>query len=262
MQQVFFRAFYVFAFLLLSSGASAQNRVVVIPMAGEDLQPLSNIVTVAKENGDFDDPIAAMNSIVDADENNPYLMVIAPGVYDLGSSSLSIKSWVQVAGSGPQATILKSTRSSSSNGAVTFSDNANLQDLSVVVSGTSTASQIGIGNTFAGKNIISNVHIRMDNENALTRTGYFVRITDSIIRDSIIEIVGGTNLSRGVHSSGAGTDLLLSDMIIALPNGVDNDPITFGAGSTVSGTCNFVIFKRGDRTNASAEGILLDSDCD
>lgn len=255
------RALLAALILISANSAIAQNKVVVIPMAGEDLEPLANIITVAKQNGDFSDPIAAMNSITDASETNPYLIVIAPGEYDLGAGRIAIKSYVRLAGSGPQTTVLRSTASSGNTGVIAFSDNANLQDLSVIVSGTSTSSQVGIGSSFAGSNIISNVHIRMDNENATTRIGYFVRLTDSIIRDSIIEIVGGTGLAQGVHSSGAGTDVLLSDMIIAVPSGVDNDPITFSSGTTISATCNFVISKTGDRTGASSRGTLLDSDC-
>ena len=75
--------------LASSAFVMAQNRVVVIPMSGDDLEPLANIITVAKNNGDFTNPIDAMNSISDASETNPYLIVIAPGVYDIGTEYLN-----------------------------------------------------------------------------------------------------------------------------------------------------------------------------
>jgi len=256
-------SFSIIFFTLVAHGnVVAQNKVVVIPMAGDDLKPLANIITVAKENGDFSDPIAAMNSITDASETNPYLVVIAPGDYDLGTGFIDIKSFVRLAGSGPQATILRSTRASTIGGAIQFNDNANLQDLSLIVSGTSSSSQIALGNISAGKNIISNVHVLMDNENSTERNAYFVRATDSIIRDSVFEITGGTGTAYGIRSSGAGTDLIVSDMIIALPSTSTNrDPITFSTGGTVSATCNFVISKTGTRINASSQGSILGSDC-
>ena len=49
----------------------AQTKVVVIPLFGDDAKPLKNIVTVAKANGNFADPVAAVNSIKDASVSNP-----------------------------------------------------------------------------------------------------------------------------------------------------------------------------------------------
>ena len=96
----FGRALLALTLVLFAVTASAQNKVIVVPLAGDDLKPLANIVTVATANGDFSDPIAAMASINDADGTNPYLVVIAPGVYDLGSQQLAMQSHVDIAGSG------------------------------------------------------------------------------------------------------------------------------------------------------------------
>jgi hypothetical protein len=136
--------------MALSSIAIAQNKVVLIPMAGDHVEPLANVVTVAKQNGDFEDPVAAMASIVDADESNPYLLVIAPGVYELGSQQLFMKEYVEIAGSGQNATFLRGTVSGGSldsNAAmVVGADNSSLRDLTIQnVDGNSSYS-IGIYN--------------------------------------------------------------------------------------------------------------------
>ena len=55
----------LFTAVSMNGTAHAQNKVVVIPMAG-DAEPLQNIITVSAQNGDFTSPIAAMNSINDA----------------------------------------------------------------------------------------------------------------------------------------------------------------------------------------------------
>lgn len=83
----------------------SQNKVVVIPMFDE-VKPLANVITVSTKNGDFTDPIAAMASINNASIDNPYLVIIGPGTYTLGSP-LIIKAYVSVTGSGRNVTTLE-----------------------------------------------------------------------------------------------------------------------------------------------------------
>jgi pectin methylesterase-like acyl-CoA thioesterase len=92
--------------LLAPLTAFAQNKVVVIPLFGDDAKPLKNIVTVAKANGMFTDPLAAVNSITDASEINPYVVVIGPGIYTI-SKTLVMKPYVNITGCGENFTILK-----------------------------------------------------------------------------------------------------------------------------------------------------------
>jgi len=61
------------------------------------------VVTVAKKNGDFSDVLLAMESIKDASETNPYLIVIGPGVYTL-TESLRVKDFVSISGAGEEST--------------------------------------------------------------------------------------------------------------------------------------------------------------
>ena len=58
----------------------------VIPVG----RKLKNVDTVAKANGDFTDPVAAVNSITDASATNPYLVVICPGVYTITQTLMMI----------------------------------------------------------------------------------------------------------------------------------------------------------------------------
>ncbi len=82
----------------------AADKVVVIPLSGHG-KTLKNVVTVAKAGGNFSDPVAAVNSITDASGNNPYLVVIGPGVYTL-THTLMMKPWVDITGSGENVTRL------------------------------------------------------------------------------------------------------------------------------------------------------------
>ena len=100
------RMFFLLCLVLscLPLSAQAADKVVVIPLFGHD-KPLKNIITVAKANSMFTDPVAAVNSITDASENNPYLVVIGPGVYTL-THTLVMKPWVDITGSGENVTRL------------------------------------------------------------------------------------------------------------------------------------------------------------
>lgn len=76
---------------------SAYAQVVVIPLLGDE-NP-KNLIIVAHENGDFDNPVDAMNSITDASEENRYRIYIEPGQFQL-TERLIMKEWVYVIGSG------------------------------------------------------------------------------------------------------------------------------------------------------------------
>ncbi len=120
------------------SGFCADNQVVVIPlMKGKNLK---NVITVAQANGQFNDPVAAVNSIADAGVDNPYLVVIAPGVYTL-TQTLVMKEYVNISGSGEKATILRGTISSgidTDSAIVKPANNSSLSFLSIENKGGGT----------------------------------------------------------------------------------------------------------------------------
>lgn len=88
---------------LMSVSAFAKTKVVVVPLLGGETKNISNIITVAKEGGDFTNPVDAINSISGANVNNQYLIYIAPGVYNL-STPLILKNFVHVQGAGSKMT--------------------------------------------------------------------------------------------------------------------------------------------------------------
>lgn len=142
----------VFIAALLITTASAHNKVVVIPL-GADANPLGNVITVAKEHGDFTDPITAINSIpvsgVKAPgPSNQYLIVIGPGEYTL-PEPLEMREWIGIAGSGPKTTTLTGAVSTSdifTSGLVSGANNAELSHLKIINSGGGSFS-IGVLNS-------------------------------------------------------------------------------------------------------------------
>ncbi len=90
--------------LMIGASLQAKDKVVVIPLSGGKQVP-TNIVTVAKSGGDFTDLQEAINSITDASEENPYLIVMAPGVYEI-EQTIIMKDYVSITGSGRYETQL------------------------------------------------------------------------------------------------------------------------------------------------------------
>jgi len=189
------RSMVMLVLLFASSVGFAQTKVVVIPMAGADLKPLSNIVTVAKENGDFDDLNNALASITDASVNNPYLLVIAPGKYTLSAQAV-IPEYVQVSGSGRYATILRATGGTNAleeaAAAIVLPSNAVISDLTLE-SRASSSHVIGIYLTTLGfldrPAVIDNVFVNARGSSAsLWNIGIYDAQGDAEIKDSIVEV--------------------------------------------------------------------------
>ena len=135
MERIFWSLF--FTVVLLCSGLStwAEDFYVI----AVNRKPRS-VITVAKSNGDFKDPVAAINSITDASESNPYLVLIAPGVYTV-TQTLVMKEYVELAGSGEMITKLTgaiSTSSSSTSAIVSGANNSALNSLTVENTGGSS----------------------------------------------------------------------------------------------------------------------------
>jgi hypothetical protein len=103
-------------FLLPPPTVFAQDdlMLMIVPALSGSNRPLKNIITVAKANGKFTDPVAAVNSITDASATNPYLVVIGPGVYTV-TSTLAMKGYVDIAGSGQNVTKITGAISSESS---------------------------------------------------------------------------------------------------------------------------------------------------
>jgi hypothetical protein len=76
--------------------------------------------------------IGALAAITDASADKPYLLKLEPGFYDVGNLSLVMKEYVDIEGSGMDATVIMGTGSSSAaDGTVWGADHAELRFLTV-----------------------------------------------------------------------------------------------------------------------------------
>lgn len=88
-----------------------------LQISGAFLNQYERVITVDKRGGDFQTIQEAIDSITDADENNPYTVKVMPGIYE---ENISLKDWVDLEGTGGWQSII--------SGSITWNDIVNTDD--------------------------------------------------------------------------------------------------------------------------------------
>ena len=227
-------------FLLAPLTAFTANKVVVIPLFDTiNPKPLKNIVTVAKANGTFTDPVAAVASITDASQTNPYLVVIGPGVYTV-TSPLVMKQWVDITGSGENVTRIKGAISTGS-----YID-------SVIIKGAnnSALSSLTVENTGGGVNCTALFNSGVDrsaNVNNVTAIAW-----GGTINIGVYNISSSYATMRNVTAMASG-----GSSNFAIHNNNSNPLMTDITATAWSGTNSYGVYNYNSNptmTNLTAEG--------
>jgi hypothetical protein len=122
------RALFLIASLLVSSVVYAQIRTVLVsPVPGN---PAAS--GTALKN--------AINGIASPSSTNRWLVKVEPGIYDVGTTPLQLRSWVDVEGSGINSTIIQGTVDGSTfvDGTINGASNLELRLLSVQATATAS----------------------------------------------------------------------------------------------------------------------------
>ena len=132
---------------------------------------LPNTIIVAPTNGDFTSIQAAIDSAISPSLSNPYLIIVAPGVY---TESIVMQPYVEVQGSGVNLTTITHDSSAPT---VYGADHSELRSLTVVNTGGG-AEAIGIANINASPTLRD---LEVQVSGSLTNTGIYQAIvsTDS-----------------------------------------------------------------------------------
>jgi hypothetical protein len=163
-------------------------------------RPLKNVITVAKANGRFTDPVAAMNSITDASPDNPYLVVIGPGVYTV-TSPVVMKPHVDIVGSGENVTKIKGGLSTGDIATSAIIRGANYSTLSSL-----TAENTGGGSSYSIALVNSNASPRVSNVTAsasgggLTSDGVH-NSSSSPVMNNVTATASGARSNHGIYNN-------------------------------------------------------------
>ncbi|MFH2123830.1 MAG: hypothetical protein ABIJ50_10165 [Pseudomonadota bacterium] len=164
---------------------------------GANAMELHNLVTVSATGGDFTTPTAALASITDASDINPYLVYIGPGVYTL-TATLAMKAYVTIAGAGQGATILTGDESLSDSAIVTGADNATLRNL--------TITNTNIGGNFSSRAIYNSsssptmTNVTATASGGTSNYGVFNALSSSPAMANVIATASGGSSNYGVYN--------------------------------------------------------------
>jgi hypothetical protein len=221
--------------LLLTAGAvSAQTTTVhVVPTSGSPTASGSSL-------------LLALAGITDASISKPYVLKLDAAIYDLSTSQLVMKPYVDIEGSGQGSTIIQGPGNGDTSyltGIIKTASSAELRDLQVVSAGSGQASSIGIfvppgANTSirdvtvtAGsanynwgiRSLAASPSIQDVTLNVLSSSTYQsvgIGTTGSsanpILKDTVITISGTGSYAYGIYSDGISTPRELRDLEITL----------------------------------------------
>jgi hypothetical protein len=203
---------------------------VAVPWTGvtgkPDLQPKYARTVVVGPVGDGSSAVAngtallnALAGITTASQSNPYLLKIEPGVYDLGTSPLTMKAWVDVEGSGAGVTTVQRAGAQYASDATVeiYVNNTELRFLTIKNTGGSTpqTSYAAVG-VFVGSNSARLTHVVVMASGATHPYGVYLFINASLVlRDSTIEAMGGTDATGLIANQSTGKIMVINCSITA-----------------------------------------------
>lgn len=190
----------VFVFILIASWSAVAWADFYVIAAGNRAKRTVLVRPKSTETASGTALLKALAGITDASATNPYLIIIEPGVYDIGTNSLVMKGYVDIEGSGESVTKITGVIDVYSGGVVAGADNTELRFLTVEHTGGGGVS----------------------NARAIYNNGVSPKITNVTV-----EIPGGPSVTRAIWNDGA-SPVMTNVKVIATASGlscvgIDND---------------------------------------
>lgn len=230
--------------------------------------PFANVLVVAQSGGDFSSVQAALDSIIDAAADNPYLVYVAPGVY---IGQVTMKPYVDIEGAGEERTFIHYTGSDTtpfvddSAATVIGADNAALRHLTVESDGTGKGHAVGLLNNGASPDLL---HVTAIASGASANTPLWNNAASPSM-SHVTATASGGNTSRGVYNGGNSSPAMNNVVATAsdgsntnrgVANDVGSSPImnnitaTASGGSSSSGVYNVNSSPTMNNVTATASG--------
>jgi hypothetical protein len=180
----------------LADTAVTTNKLADSAVTAGKIAFYGRVAIVATSGGDYDDPATAMSSYSEwcgtPSSMNPCLLKIMPGVYDVGSSSVVMRQYIDIEGSGEKITKIAGTNGS---GTVLGASNAEMRFLTIENTGTG-ASIRAIYNASTSPSIL---HVTVKTSGGISTSSYGVSndyASSTIMTNVTVTVSGGGKLWR------------------------------------------------------------------
>ena len=238
---------------------------------GGNYTDIGTIIFVAPNPGDL--PTTAgtalrntLDGIIDNSATNPYLIKLGPGIYDIGTSSLHMKEYVDIEGSGEKTTKITGAVTHSgppiTNGTINGASNAELRFLTVENTGVGTYT-VALMNSSASPSIL---HVTVSVSGGTTSSYGVLNVNSSPKMTNVTaRASGGTPNNLGVYntySSPVMTNVTASGSGGFINYGVYNttssSPImTNVTASGTGGTTGYGVFNRTSGTIKINHSVII-----
>lgn len=192
-----------------ASVATLEGRVDDLENAFDELAAgRSNAIVVAKAGGDFDSVVDALEAAKDASEDEPFVVLVFPGVYP-ERDLVRVPPFVHLQGVSRTSCILSTSRSanapSEAAAAISLSDGATLSDLTVRNDGAQAVS-IGVLAVEAGSETrVENVRVEVRGAGGTGHMALHLIESDVLVRGSELLASGASIVNAALASTdGAG----------------------------------------------------------
>jgi hypothetical protein len=183
----------------------AQSNVVVVPLAGDteyiEIDTFDRTVVVGGSGTDAENGaalLAALDLVATATASSPWLILVEPGAFDLGSSELALIEYVSLRGSGIDVTTISASASTTGHRAIELQGNNQLSHLTVLDSSTGPSS--GAVVTVGNKVRIEDIKIIADDEDGIR--------VDNLSDDVLIQNVDVTAADRALSAQSGNLDVI------------------------------------------------------
>jgi len=176
--------------------------------------------------------LAALSGITTNSSSNPWLLKLEPGTHDIGSSTVTMKDYVDVEGSGRDATLITSAQpmnGSSALGAVTVPSGVHCELRGLTVKNTfSTDQAIGVSISSSGFSLNQvNVVLPAGVSNSF---GIYIAYVAPTLTQIGIQMSSSGGTSQGVYSAFASP--VIKDLTVTIQ---DTSGVSFSAGFDLVG---------------------------
>ena len=183
------------------------NRADIDANTAATLSP-ANTLTVSPSGAEFTSIAAALDSITENTEDNPFMVLVYPGVYE-ETSVLQVKPFVHLKGMSRSGVVVNVNRSSTQQSdeaaVVRLEDLGRISDMTLFNGGDSSTFAIGIlGDQLSDNTTVERVDVTVDGNGGTGHFAMLVRDSDLRVRHSKLVSSGATTVNSAFGSTDSG----------------------------------------------------------